>query len=148
MPKGQLYLKSSTTKEWVDAWERYSLGLENGALDALMAPAPCKKPTSNSNALTDGIACLKASIGKKDSKSLSLDIHICGGTRSEYMKRYSLFCNEILDAGYFLLKTAYQEDTVFHLLYQDCQPFQQYNLKMAKFTLSLIEPHPEIHTEL
>ena len=148
MPKGKLYFKSALTSGWVDAWERYGLGLEDGALSNLIAPAPLKKPVSNSNALKHGIACLEDSIGKKDSKSVSLEIHLCAKSDSEFIDKFSLFCSEVLDQGYFMLKTCYFPDTVYHMIYQDCQPFQQWNQRMAKFTLSLIEPHPEIHTEI
>ena len=148
MAKGKLYFNSSSTAGWVDAYERYGVGLEDGSLSNLIAPAPCKKPTSNSNALKDGMACLEESIGKKESKSVSLEMHLCAKNRSEFIEKFSLFCTEVLDKGYFKLKTCYFPDIVYHMIYQDCQPFQQWNQRMAKFTLSLIEPHPEIHSEL
>ena len=86
MPKGKLYFKSALTSGWVDAWERYGLGLEDGSLSNLIAPAPLKKPVSNSNALKHGIACLEDSIGKKDSKSVSLEIHLCAKSARGYEK--------------------------------------------------------------
>ena len=146
MAKGKLFFKSSLTSEWVDAWERYGIGLEDGALSNLIAPAPHKKPTSNSNALVSGISCLVETLGMKDSRSVSLEIHLCASGRSEFLSKFSLFCSEVLDCGYFMLKTSYIPGTVYHMIYQDCQPFQEYNLRMAKFTLSLLEPHPEIHS--
>ena len=125
MPKGQLFMKSSATEDWVDTYERYGLSLESGAIASLIAPAPHKKPTSNSNAVSDGISCLAASIGKTDSKSLSIDLHICASSEKEYLSKYSLFCSEMLSPGYFMLKTSFLPTVVYHLLYQDCQPFQQ-----------------------
>ena len=161
MPKGELYLKTGKTTSpastdanvtggWVDAYEQYGLSLEDGALSKLIAPAPNKNPVSNTNALTSGVAYLGGSVGVKNERTLSLDAHICAGTKAEFWSKYAAFCNEILDharGDHIRLKHADDHNRVHHLVYQSCEPFSQFRMEMAKFTLVVKEPHPELVTE-
>lgn len=162
MPKGELYLKTGKTTSpastddqnvtggWVDAYEQYGFSLENGSLSKLMAPAPNKKPVSNSNALAGGVAYLAGSVGVKDERTLSLDAHICARTEEEFWNKYSSFCDEILDharGDHIMLKHVRDHGRVHHLVYQACEPFSQFRMEMAKFTMVLLEPHPELVTE-
>ena len=161
MPKGELYLKTGKTTSpestdpnvtggWVDAYEQYGLSLEDGALSKLIAPAPNKNPVSNTNALTNGVAYLGSSVGVKDGRTLSLDAHICAGTKTEFWNKYSDFCDKILDharGDHIMLKHACDHERVHHLVYQSCEPFSQFRMEMAKFTMVLLEPHPEIVTD-
>lgn len=128
---------------WADAQSRYGMGLEEGALAKLMTPAPNKKPTGNSNVVTNGVAYLGSTIGVKDERTLSIEVHVIAETEANFLSLYSLICSEILDCGYIQVKTKYQTNTVYHLIYQDCQQYSQFNMKKAKMTLSFIEPHPE-----
>lgn len=144
MPKGELFIKTSVTG-WKDAWEEWRLCLEDGAIATLLAPAPMKKPVSNSNSQKEGVAYLGSTVGKYDERTISLDMHIVAGGKEEFLRRYNGFCSEVLSAGFFAMKTRYSAYE-YNVIYQDCQPFEMKNFRMAKFTLSLIEPHPEIRT--
>lgn len=176
MPQGQLYLRSKETRQlsagaaglvayaarpaswgsvasetmgtgWVDAYVRYGLSLEDGARSKLMTPAPKKKPTSSSDATTSGVAYYGATIGKTDEHAFMFDVHITAPDKATFLERYGLFCQEILDCQYFQLRTADRPASVRHLLYESCEPFREYRLEMAKFTLAVTEPHPEITDE-
>lgn len=169
MPQGQLYIRTKSTRSlqagaaglissvpsewatgsadgsgWVDAYLRYGLSLEDGARSKIMAPAPAKNPTSANSVLQDGVAYEGASIGCADKHSFSFDVHITAPDEETFLQRYALFCNEVLRGQYFQLRISAMPTVVRHLLYDGCEPFQEYNLEMAKFTLSVTEPHPEI----
>lgn len=154
---GELFFKTANTKvsgvsDWVDAYTRYGLSLEDGSRARLRAPAPMKAGVSNSSAVTNGVAYLASSIGKKDERTVSLAVHIVGiahddlSAKEDYEAKFDDFCTEVLDCGYIKVRLGVS-GPVFHMLYVDCQPFDEFCGEMAKFTLSLKEPHPEIRHE-
>lgn len=129
---------------WVDAYLRYGLSLENGARSKLLTPMPMKTPTNASEPTIDGVAFSAETIGKSDKHEFSFDIHIVASSENDFITKYDLFCQEILRGQYFQLKLGKRVGEVRHLLYDGCEPFQEFKLEMAKFTLSVNEPHPEI----
>lgn len=144
---------------WVDTYLRYGLSLSEKAMSQLMTPPPNKKPQGNTSATANGVAYPSSMIGKKDEKDFSLDIHFTAPDKATFLNRYDLFCSEVLDVGYFQLRFTVdgvpdgqggrekRDRGVYHLLYQDCQQFEEFCMNMAKFTLSVKEPHPEIRDE-
>lgn len=169
MPQGQLFIRTKRTRAlqsgaaglittaptewavgnadasgWVDAYLRYGMSLEDGARSKLMTPAPAKSPTSASSILQDGVAFEGGSIGKANRHDFSFDVHITAPDEATFIERYTRLCEEVLEDQYFQLRISARPTKVRHLLYDGCEPFQEYNLEMAKFTLSVIEPHPEI----
>lgn len=166
MPQGKLFIRTNGTKTavggqnttgltnrtvnnntytgWADAYLRYGLSLEDGALAALMAPAPNKKPANVTPRSGHGTAYDGSTIGYKAERNISLDVHITATNKSDYIEKYALFCSEVLDCGYIQLRTSEQPNVIYHLLYDACQQFSHFLSGMAKFTLSLTEPHPDI----
>lgn len=132
---------------WVDAFERYGVSLESGAITKLMTPAPQKTPANNSSAGSHGVAYGGSTIGKKDERQFDVDIHICASSEADFLTKYALFCNEILDCGYFQLVTSWEPTKVYHLLYRYCDTLHQFFSGMGKYQLAVTEPHPEIHDD-
>ena len=128
---------------WVDAFIRYGMSLSETGLSRLMTPAPKKDPVTNSNAVTSGVSCL--TYGVTDERTFSVEMHITACTRREFIEKYGRLCNEVLSVGLFELKTRYLPD-VYHLIYKDCTQFDEYDMRAAKYQLTLLEPHPEIRT--
>ena len=173
MPQGQLFIRSRSTRQltsgaaglistipsewndssntgydsvgWVDAYLRYGMSLEDGARSKLMTPAPMKTPTNSSNSLRDGVAFAGVAIGKTDKHEFSFDMHIAAPDEATFLQLYQRFCDEILRGQYFQLRLNVSPTKVRHLLYDGCEPFSEFHLEMAKFTLSVTEPHPEIN---
>lgn len=141
--KGELYFKRGG--EWVDAYATYGVSLESEGMSKLMTPAPHKEPVQNKNLAMHGTS-IEGGVGYKDVRTLSVPMHLVAGSREEFLERYALFCTDILDAGWIHVRTKYQRNVVYHLRYVDCQPFAEYNMKLAKFTLSLEEPNPNNRT--
>lgn len=154
MPHGKLFFKTASTNGWVDAYDTYGMSLEDGALSKIITPAPHKAPVTSSGVTSHGRAMLGSSIGKKDGRTMSFDVHFTGATEAQFLTRYYAFCQQVLDAGYVKMYVVLPGGDPFpkfnnahgamHLIYQDCQPFQQYQMGLAKFTLVFEEPHPEI----
>ncbi len=168
MPQGQLLLRTKGTialasqsnvtglitsnapgnkSGWVDAYLRYGLSLENGAIGSIIAFSPVKQPTGNDTAGMEGVAYMGATVGMRGERQFSFDAHITAENKSAFLSRLNALMSEVLKYGYVQLMTSY-ESKVYHLIYQDCQQFQVYNMEMAKFTLSFIEPHPELHNHI
>ncbi|MBQ4393292.1 MAG: hypothetical protein II826_09325 [Prevotella sp.] len=143
MAKGELFFKRGS--EWVDAYDTYGVSLETEGMSKLMTPAPHKEPVQNKNLAMNGTAIV-GGVGYKDVKTLSLPMHLTAPTREDFLTRYALFCTEILDPGWIHIRTKYQRGVVYHFRYVDCQPFSEYNMKLAKYTLSLEEPNPTNRT--
>lgn len=141
--KGELYFKRGD--DWVDAYDAYGVSLESEGMSKLMTPAPHKEPVQNKNVAMHGTS-IEGGVGYKDVRTLSVPMHLVAVSRDEFLSRYALFCAEILDAGWIHVRTKYQRGVVYHLRYVDCQPFSEYNMKLAKFTLSLEEPNPNNRT--
>lgn len=138
----------------MDAYDAYGMSLEPGAIDAVMTPAPNKEPVSASSATAHGRALLGGTIGLTDARMLSFDVHFRAATKAQYLTRYYNFRQQILESGYVQLRVILSDGSPFplcngaagamHLVYQDCKPFRQFRMGMAKFTLFFSEPHPEI----
>lgn len=141
--QGELYFKRGD--DWVDAFAAYGVSLESEGMSKLMTPAPHKEPVQNKNLAMNGTAIVGA-VGYKDVRTLSVPMHIVARTKEDFLAHYAAFCSDILDAGWIHIRTKYQRGVVYHFRYVDCQPFSEYNMKMAKFTLSLEEPNPNNRT--
>lgn len=157
MPKGELYIKTTQTESpagaldtnvtdgWVDAYETWGVSLEAGALSRLMTPAPKKDPVTNKNVISNGVSIVQSQF-YWDVRSVSLEMHITAPDRTAFIERYEQFCEEVLAPGILHIKTTYQPNRVYNMRYVDCEQFSQFHLQVAKFTLSLEEPRPDITT--
>lgn len=139
---------------WADAFLRYGLSLEDGAMSKLLTPAPKKKGNSASEVTKNGVAYSAATLGMADEREMSFDVHFVAPDRQTFLANYDLFCAEVLSPGYVQLRFSVdnvggglRDRGIYHLKYDDCQQFQEFAFQMAKFTLSFTEPHPEIRDE-
>lgn len=145
MAKGTLYLKRSNA--WVDAKQTYGIALESEGMSRLLTPAPHKEPVQNRNMAMHGTSIVGGT-QYKDVRTVSLPMHIYASSESDFLDKYDAFCADILDTGWVHMKVVRTTRTLFfHFRYVDCQPFSEYNMEMAIFTLSLEEPNPNNRTE-
>lgn len=153
MPHGELFIKTHKivtgrgTDGYIDAYARYGLSLENGAMSKLLVEPGNKEPAGNSNAITPGVSCIGNTIGVKNERNISLEAHICASSELQFIARLELFNEEVLrlDRGEFIrIKTRHYPHRVFRVLYQDFQQFTTFNMEMAMFAWMLKEPHPEL----
>lgn len=124
-----------------DAFERYGINLEDGALSALMTPPPMKEFIESRSRLKHGKTVI-AKVPKYDDREITLPFHLLAKNKEDFFTKYNLFCEEVLAKGKFELKTRFQPDVVYRLVYLSCTQFSQFIRKMAVFSLKVSEPDP------
>lgn len=124
-----------------DAFTRYGVNLEDGALSALMTPPPLKELIETKSRLIHGKKVV-AKQPKYDEREITLPFHIIASSKSEFFQKYALFCEEVLAAGKFELVTKYQPTVVYRLVYLSCTQFRQFHQEMGVFSLKVCEPDP------
>ena len=133
--KGELYINGR------DAYDIWGISMTDTSLSALMTPAPNKEYIENSSRLEHGKRVITDN-AKVDERSLSLEIHLTAPTKDLFFERYLSFCEE-LKKGLLEIKTSYQKDVVYRMIYKSCSQFSQFMQGIGKFTLKLEEPNPE-----
>lgn len=124
-----------------DAFERYGINLEDGALSALMTPPPMKEFIESRSRLKHGKTVI-AKVTKYDDREITLPFHLIAKSKTEFFTKYQLFCDEVLSNGKFEIKTKYQPNVVYRLVYISCTQFRQFIQEMAVFSLKVSEPDP------
>lgn len=138
MPKGQLKING------YDAFERWGVSLSSGALSSLITPASAKAYVTNKSRLEHGSRVITNN-AKMDERQVSLQMHLSAPNATTFFSRYESFCEE-LAAGNLVIWSSYYPDKYFHMVYQSCTQFAEYNREMAKFVLKLVEPDPSFRT--
>lgn len=140
---GETEIRVVGSNEWIDLYEIYGVSLDETSLSKLMTPAPNKQPTENSSDIMNGKR-LNREPGnvRKDERNVQLTINIHARNKDEFLRLYGRFCNEVLDNGYFDLRSCYNPGMIYRMTYVDCQQFSEFMLELGKFTLTLNEPDP------
>ena len=129
----------------IDAFSRYGINFEDGALSTLMTPSPMKEFVENKSRLRHGKTVIAQS-PKIDSRDMVLPFHLIAKSKTEFFQKYNLFCSEVLANGAFYVETKYQPGVVYRLVYLSCSQFRQFEREMAVFTLKVNEPDPTNRT--
>lgn len=130
----------------IDAFERYGINLEDGALSTLMTPAPMKEFVESKSRVCHGKS-VSTTNAKYDSREITLPFHLIAKSKTEFFQKYSLFCTEVLANGSFELRTKYQPGVVYRLVYLSCTQFRQFMREMAVYSLKVEEPNPTDRAE-
>ncbi len=128
-----------------DAFTRWGINLEDGALSALMTPPPLKEFVENTSRLEHGKRVI-ATNPKYAERELTLPFHIIASSKSDFLGKYGLFCTDVLSKGTICLSTRYQTGVYYNLIYVSCTQFRQFQQEMAVFSLKVIEPNPYVRT--
>lgn len=129
-----------------DAFERYGINLEDGALSTLMTPSPMKEFIESKSRVRHGKSVI-AKEPKCDSREITLPFHLIAKSKDEFFEKYNLFCEEVLAKGKFELRTKYRPEVVYRLVYLSCTQFRQFMQEMAVFSLKVEEPNPADRAE-
>lgn len=138
MPQGELYINNK------DAYDEWGVSLEDNALATLMTPPAMKDYVKNESRLEHGTRYLPKN-PKTSERTIDLPMHLVASSRLDYFSKYLSFCEE-LKKGTLDIRTAYQEDVIYHCLYQSCSQIRQYIDGLAIFSLKLIEPNCDDRT--
>lgn len=123
-----------------DAYSNWGITLDDTSLSALMTPPPHKGFTENKSRTIDG-KMVDIKNPRVDERIINLQLNITALTRSEFLNKYNLFCEE-LALGYLEISTIYLPNTIFRTIYVNCRQFTQFNGQIGKFILTLNEPNP------
>lgn len=131
-----------------DAYTTWGITLADGSLAALMTPPPLKPHISNKSRAEDGRQVLGIGAESRlahrprvDERSLTLILNITAPNEELFFRRYAAFC-EVLHAGILDIRTKYQPNLVYHLIYESCQQFSAFVGGIGRFTLRLSEYNP------
>lgn len=123
-----------------DAYTRWGISLSDGAISALMTPAPMKERLSNDVRTEHGSRTSNQS-PKLASRDVTLEMHLSASSRESFFSRYESFCSE-LATGKLHIITKYQPSVTYRMLYVSCAQFTAFLNGLAKFSLKLTEPNP------
>lgn len=134
MPIGELFINGD------DAYIEWGMSMDTTSLSTLMTPAPNKDLVENKSRLQDGKRVITSN-PKKDERTIALSIQFSAANETEFFARYVSFC-EVLDAGILNIRTKYQPNVEYKMIYLSCQQFTQFMRGIANFVLRLCEPNP------
>ena len=134
MPQGQLFINGQ------DAYTKFGISLADGALAALMTPAPNKSLIESTYRKLPGKRVILKDV-VQDSRELNLEMYITAPNKSEFFLFYSDFCLE-LAKGKLVINTSFMPSVYFRCIYLSCTQFTEFVQEMAKFSLKLSEPDP------
>jgi len=126
-----------------DAYTKWGVSLTDGARTALMTPPAAKDYITNDSPLEDGkqYADDTDSLPKTDAREISLSMHFCAASKTQFLTRYNAFCTDILN-GRKIELTDNATGITYHLRYKSCSQYSAFFGGMAKFTLKVAEPNP------
>ena len=136
--KGECFINNK------DAYETWGIILGDTSFTALLTPSPVKEYIKNESALLDGVqvVCDEYVYPKVNERDLQLVFYLKAENLTEFLLRYSSFTEE-LQKGVIDIRTKYQPEITYHLLYISCSQFSQFNGRVGKFVLKLNEPNPK-----
>lgn len=111
-----------------------------GAIEALLTPAPIKKPIENDSPIADGKDIVMGERAYIDERSVSISLFVNGSSQTDYLKKYEALVAE-LQKGTVVLSVPALGKT-FRLLYDGCSKYGDYGLTRGKFTIKFREPNP------
>lgn len=124
-----------------DAFERYGINIEDGALCSLITPPPMKEFVESTSRVRHGKSVVVKD-PKYDSREITLPFHLIAKSQADFFKKYNLFCSEVLSQGKFELQTKFQTGVVYRLVYLSCTQLRQFKQELAVFSLKVEEPDP------
>lgn len=139
------YVKMKVDGEVIDLAD-IGVSLTDGAVAALLTPAPNKAYVTNKSRLENGTRII-ASDAKMDERTVNLPFHLLAKNRTQFFEQYDRFC-DLLAKGTFTLWCKYAPEKCFKMVYQSCTQFKEFGMwdhdsgKYAAFVLRCVEPNP------
>ena len=124
-----------------DAYTTWGISMDTSSLSALMTPAPNKEFIENSSRLEHGKRVISSN-PKVDARDITLTINLTAKNEQQFFDRYLSFCSE-LETGVLNIKTSFQPNVVYKMIYLSCSQFTQFMRGIASFSLKLNEPNPK-----
>ena len=137
-------MKGDFTINGKSTWSQWGVLMSESGLSNLLSPAPLKPYVTNKSAVANG-KIVAAYVPKVDERDITLELFLVASGWNDFNAKLNSFYAE-LSLGFLEIKTA-QSSKYFHVLYQSCSQFTEFDGKMAKFVLTLNEPDPTDTTQ-
>lgn len=128
---GDLYING------LDAYVNWGVGLEMGALEALMSFKPNKEPVTNKNVTAEG-SYYVCGAGLTDERTVSIPIHIVSQDRADFLIKLSGFY-ETIKSGLITIDIRKPVVKTYKMYYVNCTNYGHNLAGLAKFMLTMLE---------
>ena len=126
-----------------DTYTQWGVILAENSVEQFIAPPPLKEYITNESALENGVQVLttSAALPKVAARSITVEMNIIASSNSDLRTKLSSFVST-LKGGMLTIRITDHSADYFRVLYQSCTQFTDYDGRVAKFALRLIEPNP------
>ena len=133
--RGDLYINNK------DAYTEWGVSLESGAIAELLTAPEVKEFITNDCPNEDGIRVSFVDTLRYKSRDVQLNICITSKGEKDYLAKYRNFV-ETLKNGITEWYLASDANVCYRLIYKKMENFAQFDFKIAKFVLNMVEPNP------
>lgn len=139
--KGDLFINDK------DAYVNFGVSLLQGALNALLTPAPMKDFIESKSRLKHGSTVVDKT-PRVDSREVTLQVSMKAANESDYATKYAAFISE-LQSGECKIRTRWQSGVVYRMHFQSCTQYSGLSTgrPLVKMTLKFYEPNPTNRAE-
>ena len=120
----------------------WGIVFDSSSISALMVPASVKDYIENDSRLEHGRRVITNNVKVDARTNIQLTFSLYASSETEFFSRYDSFCAE-LEAGTLNIIISSRPTVVYKCLYKSCKQFTQYNNRLARFSLTVIEPNPK-----
>ncbi len=140
-------MRGSFSINGLDTYNTWGVILAESSVEQFIAPPPLKEYITNESALENGVQVLTttAALPKVAARNLTVEVNIIAANNSDLRTKLASFITA-LKGGVLTIQLTNHTADYFHCLYQSCTQFSDYNGRVAKFALRLIEPDPTNRT--
>lgn len=126
-----------------DTFATWGVVLAERSIEQFIAPAPMKDYITNDSAVENGVQVLTSAsaLPKIGSQSITLEVNIIASNNADFRTKLAAF-RTVLQGCVLDIRIPDHTTEVFHCLYQSCTQFSDYDGRVAKFSLRLLEPNP------
>lgn len=136
-------MRGSFTINGHDTYSTWGVVLAENSVEQFIAPPPLKEYITNESALENGTQVLTslAALPKVAARNITVEVNILATNNTDFRTKLAAFTT-VLKGGVLTIRLTDHSADYFHCLYQSCTQFTDYNGRVAKFALRLIEPNP------
>lgn len=128
-------------KTYKNIYTEYHALPVRGFYEALLTPSGVKEPVANECRLQHGTQVITSTdTVKLKKRSLTLNFVISGNTVAEYLGYFDSFI-KLISSGEIWMKVE-KLNTIYKLVYSECQKYNDFGTKIGKFALKFTEYNP------
>lgn len=136
-------MRGSFTINSYDTYTQWGVILAEGSVEQFIAPPPLKEYITNESSVENGVQVLTSAgaLPMVASRTITVQVNLLASSNSDFRTKLSSFIST-LKGGVLTIRLTDHTADYFHCLYQSCTQFSDYDGRVAKFALRLLEPNP------